>query len=284
MVPPSGKVWVTSKLQVTRSPCTLPLDLAVVSVWVGSPGRVDWEGMSKACRTKTAWLATTWPGVKSPLPLTVNWTVCPSQAAGKVRLFLAPLGSAAAPWARAASIRIPKVSATQRRRSMQLPSTMRSDVELGTELGRFPSLLGADSEVQRPKATTPRRARWPCRNLSVCWQAGNRSIAVIALLCLFEACLFRANQRTPTGGGSAGGMIGDRVVVSELRRVWRPAGGQADLRVGCPRLPVVVRPIRMLRGPSAAPRSRVRVASRGERRPGRTAAPRRQRRRRLARR
>src|SRR5215216_269431 len=119
MVPPSGKVWVTSKLQVTRSPCTLPLDLVVVSLWVGSPGRVNWKVMSKACRTKTAVLPTTWPGVKSPLPLTVNWTVCPPQSAGNVRLFLAPLGSAAAPWARAASIRIPKVSATQRRLSMQ---------------------------------------------------------------------------------------------------------------------------------------------------------------------
>src|SRR4029453_6214524 len=43
MGPPSGKVWVTSKLQVTRSPCTLPLDLVAVSVWVGSPGRVNWK-------------------------------------------------------------------------------------------------------------------------------------------------------------------------------------------------------------------------------------------------
>jgi hypothetical protein len=29
---PSGKVWVTSKLQVTRSPCTLCLDAVSVSV------------------------------------------------------------------------------------------------------------------------------------------------------------------------------------------------------------------------------------------------------------
>src|SRR5215211_2341255 len=38
---PSGKVWVTSKLQVTRSPCTLGLDEVSVSVCVGSPGRVN---------------------------------------------------------------------------------------------------------------------------------------------------------------------------------------------------------------------------------------------------
>src|SRR6266567_2858520 len=38
---PSGKVWGTSKLQVTRSPCALCLDLAVVSLWVGPPGGVN---------------------------------------------------------------------------------------------------------------------------------------------------------------------------------------------------------------------------------------------------
>src|SRR6266498_344300 len=38
---PSGKVWVTSKLQVTRSPCALCLDLAVVSLWVGPPGGLN---------------------------------------------------------------------------------------------------------------------------------------------------------------------------------------------------------------------------------------------------
>jgi hypothetical protein len=34
---PSGKVWVTSKLQVTRSPCTLGLDPVFVSDMVSPP-------------------------------------------------------------------------------------------------------------------------------------------------------------------------------------------------------------------------------------------------------
>jgi hypothetical protein len=38
-----------------------------------------------------------------------------------------------------------------------------------------------------PRRPPPRRARRPCRNLSACWQAGNRSIAVLDLPCLFEA-------------------------------------------------------------------------------------------------
>src|SRR5215211_2402314 len=119
---PSGKVWVTSKLQVTRSPCTLALDEMSVSVMVSPPVGVNSKVRSKACGMKTAVLPTTWAGLNSPLPLTTTWTVCPSsQVAGNVRLFLALIGSAAAPWARATSIRIPKVSATHRRLSMQAP-------------------------------------------------------------------------------------------------------------------------------------------------------------------
>ena len=38
-----------------------------------------------------------------------------------------------------------------------------------------------------PRRSPPRRARRPCRNLSVCWQEGNRAIAVIGLPRLFEA-------------------------------------------------------------------------------------------------
>jgi len=47
----------------------------------------------------------------------------------------------------------------------------------------------------------------------------------------------------------------DPIVVSELWEVERPVDGRADLRVGCPLVPVVVRPTRRLRGPSAAQRA-----------------------------
>src|SRR5215218_8580351 len=44
---PSGKVWVTSKLQVTRSPCTFPLDPVFVSDMVSPPGGGELEGEVK---------------------------------------------------------------------------------------------------------------------------------------------------------------------------------------------------------------------------------------------
>jgi hypothetical protein len=44
----------------------------------------------------------------------------------------------------------------------------------------------------------------------------------------------------------------DHVVVSELRRVERPAASTADLGVGCPPMTVVVHAVRLVRGPSAA--------------------------------
>src|SRR5215218_5907717 len=254
MVPPSGKVWVTSKLQVTRSPCTLPLDLAVVSLWVGSPGRVNWKVMSKACRTNTAVLPTTWPGVKSPLPLTVNWTVCPSQAAGNVRLWLGLLGSAAAPWARAAIIRIPKVRATQRRRSMQAPLKDAVGCRAWCRTGPVCLLPArADSEVQRSKAITPSPSQAAVPEpicLLARGESFNRRNSLVLLIRGF--CLFRANEWTSPGAGAAGGMIGDRVVVSEVQAVALPADRRADLGRCCPWLSAADRRTRMVRGPRAA--------------------------------
>jgi hypothetical protein len=108
---PPGVVWEKSKLQVTSSPCGLCLAEWKVSVWVGPPGGVNWKVLSMTCGMNTAVLPTTWAGVKSPFPLRTTWTVCPSsQIAGKETLFLALIGSAAAPWTRAASSRIPKVA------------------------------------------------------------------------------------------------------------------------------------------------------------------------------
>jgi len=48
---PSGPVSVISKVQVTRSPCTLCLDLAKCSAKVGPPGGVNVKVASKDCRT-----------------------------------------------------------------------------------------------------------------------------------------------------------------------------------------------------------------------------------------
>jgi hypothetical protein len=72
------------------------LDEVSVSLWVGSPGRVNSKVTLKASGMNTAVLPTTWAGVNSPFPLTTSWTVCPSQVVGKVKLFLALIGSAAA--------------------------------------------------------------------------------------------------------------------------------------------------------------------------------------------
>jgi hypothetical protein len=75
---PSGKTSVTSKLQVTRSPCWLGLDRMSVSVTVSPPVGVNSKVRSKACGMNTAVLPTTWAGVHAALPLTTTWIVCPS--------------------------------------------------------------------------------------------------------------------------------------------------------------------------------------------------------------
>jgi hypothetical protein len=51
---PSGAVCVTSKLQVTTSPCRLCLDSVEVSVCVGPPVGVNWKVRSRVSGTKTA--------------------------------------------------------------------------------------------------------------------------------------------------------------------------------------------------------------------------------------
>jgi hypothetical protein len=83
-----------------------------VRLGLGRPaGGGELEGEVKACGMNTAVLPTTWAGDQAPLPLTTTWIVCPSsQVAGNVRLFLALIGSATAPWARAASIRIRSIA------------------------------------------------------------------------------------------------------------------------------------------------------------------------------
>ena len=83
---PSGTLCVTSKVQVTSSPCTFPLDRAAVSDMVSPPVGVNSKVKLNDWRTKTAVLPTTWPGVKSPLPLRTNWTVCPPQSAGEAEV------------------------------------------------------------------------------------------------------------------------------------------------------------------------------------------------------
>src|SRR5213083_3688380 len=57
----------------------------------------------------------------------------------------------------------------------------------------------------------------------------------------------------PDGGGAAGGTIGDRVVVSEVRGVRLPVVAPDELRVRCPPVTAVVRSARVACGPSAAP-------------------------------
>jgi hypothetical protein len=79
----------------------------------------------------------------------------------------------------------------------------------------------------------------------------NRRNSLVLLIRGF--CLFRANEWTSPGAGAAGGMIGDRVVVSELRGVELPAGSLADLTFRCPPVTVVVRVVQVVCGPSAAP-------------------------------
>jgi hypothetical protein len=90
-----------------------------VSVWVDPPGGVNSIVTLKDSGTKTSVLPTTWAGEKFPIPVTTNRTVCPSQVPGNTKLLGALIGSAAAPWARAVIARIPKVTATQSRRSIQ---------------------------------------------------------------------------------------------------------------------------------------------------------------------
>lgn len=71
---PSGVVWETSRLHVTRSPCTLGLNLdeVSVSVWVVLPVGVNWKVRPKPWGMNTAVLPTTWAGVNSPFPLTTT--------------------------------------------------------------------------------------------------------------------------------------------------------------------------------------------------------------------
>jgi hypothetical protein len=72
-------------------------------------------------------------------------------------------------------------------------------VELGPD---SLALLGADSGVQRSKATTPPRlAIRPRENLSGSSQKGNRAIAVIGLPRLFEASVCSGLSEDSNGAG-----------------------------------------------------------------------------------
>jgi hypothetical protein len=74
-------------------------------------------------------------------------------------------------------------------------------VELGPD---SLALLGADSGVQRSKATTPPRlAIRPRENLSGSSQKGNRAIAVIGLPRLFEASVCSGLSENSNGAGPA---------------------------------------------------------------------------------
>src|SRR5829696_8297209 len=101
---------------------------------------------------------------------------------------------------------------------------MPSDVELGVGLGRFCLLPArADSEVQRSKAITPSPSQAAVPEpicLLARGESFNRRNSLVLLIRGF--CLFRANEWTSPGAGAAGGMIGDRVVVSEVQAVARP--------------------------------------------------------------
>jgi hypothetical protein len=74
---PSGNSWATSKLQVTSSPCRFPLETMSVSDIDSPPVGVNWTVTSRASGTKTAVPPLTWAGLKSPMPLTTTWIVCP---------------------------------------------------------------------------------------------------------------------------------------------------------------------------------------------------------------
>ena len=68
---------------------------------------------------------------------------------------------------------------------------MPSNVGLGVELGRFPSLPArADGGVQRSKATTPSPGQAAVPEPIGLLASGDRSIAVIDLPCLFEASAY----------------------------------------------------------------------------------------------
>jgi hypothetical protein len=75
---PSGALWVTSKVQVTKSPCGLLLERAAVSDMASPSVGVNSKVTLNDWTTKTDVLPATWPGVKSPLPLRTNWTGCPA--------------------------------------------------------------------------------------------------------------------------------------------------------------------------------------------------------------
>lgn len=111
----------------------------------------------------------------------------------------------------------------------------------------------ADSEVQRSKAITPSPSQAAVPEpicLLARGESFNRRNSLVLPIRGF--CLFRANEWTSPGAGAAGGMIGDRVVVSELRGVEPPADSLADLRFRCPVVTVVVRLVLVTCGPSAA--------------------------------
>jgi len=74
---PSGKVWGTSKLQVTRSPCALCLDLAVVSLWVGPPGGVNcrWPESQQAAAFVVAQGLDVHPGPLGQRPVRNPWSL-----------------------------------------------------------------------------------------------------------------------------------------------------------------------------------------------------------------
>src|SRR5215213_970168 len=111
----------------------------------------------------------------------------------------------------------------------------------------------ADSEVQRSKAITPSPSQAavaePIRLLAR-KESFNRRNSLVLLIRGF--CLFRANEWTSPGAGAAGGMIGDRVVVSEVEAQRLPADRRVDLRRCCPWLSAADRCSWMVRGPSAA--------------------------------
>src|SRR6266567_567233 len=78
---PSGKVWGTSKLQVTRSPCALCLDLAVVSLWVGPPGGVNcrWPESQQAAAFVVAQGLDVHPGPLGQRPVRNPWSLIARQ-------------------------------------------------------------------------------------------------------------------------------------------------------------------------------------------------------------
>ena len=86
---PSRNVWVTSKLQVTRSPWIFPLDRAAVSDIVSPPVGVNPKVTVNDWSTNTAVLPTTWPGGRDVsacrLPLTEDVS-CRACCRGELRL------------------------------------------------------------------------------------------------------------------------------------------------------------------------------------------------------